>query len=227
MAGTKQKSNSAVAAHERLNEYVTKGADTLKKTATAEANESGKTFLKQLLGLEIGGASKKSEHAKPKQEEAKPYTGGIVELFNAAMHTEKKTSNEKSSHVEAAMNHSRDVIKSSERASKGEVREIKQNIQEIKAELNKLLASSKVLEMEFAEVSMEQAPVDAGEYHKTFFDWMLLVIRQARHKVEDSGAWLNTVKGKGKGKDGYWGMSKKHGTSFSMSNERSVATQVG
>jgi hypothetical protein len=55
---------------------------------------------------------------------------------------------------------------------------------------------------------------------------MLTVIRGARMKVEDSGAWLSTMQGK-KGKKNYWAMFKKHGTSFGMSNERQVATQTG
>ena len=45
-------------------------------------------------------------------------------------------------------------------------------------------------------------------------------------KVEDSGAWLGKVQGKG-AKKGYWGMFKQHGTTFGLSGERSVATQVG
>jgi hypothetical protein len=44
--------------------------------------------------------------------------------------------------------------------------------------------------------------------------------------VEDSGAWLSAMSGK-KGKKTYWSEFKKHGTSFGMSNERSVATQTG
>ena len=59
-----------------------------------------------------------------------------------------------------------------------------------------------------------------------FFEWMLAVIRAAREKVEDSNAWLGTVKGKGAQRN-YWNMFKKHGTTFGLSGERAVATQVG
>lgn len=203
MAGAKAKTHNSAVSPERLKEPVTKAAQEVKKAAVGEASESGKTFLRQLLGLELGGAPK-SEQAKQKQEAEKPHTGGVIELFNALTHTqsaEKKPSSEKAPRIEAAMNYSGEIRRSSERAAKSETREMSQEIQAIKAELNNLLASSKVLQMEFATVSLEQAPVNAGEYHKNFLDWMLIVIRQARQKVEDSGAWLNVVKGK-RGKKG-------------------------
>ncbi|HLD02068.1 MAG TPA: DUF5660 family protein, partial [Patescibacteria group bacterium] len=59
-----------------------------------------------------------------------------------------------------------------------------------------------------------------------FFEWMLSVIRIARMKVEDSGAWMAALSSKKKGK-GYWQMFKKHGTTFGMSHERNVSTQTG
>jgi hypothetical protein len=204
MAGSKQKTHSA-AVHERIGETVNKGVHEARKATAREAGESGKAFLKQLLGLELGSSKDKANdnHAEAKQPEKKFTTTGIeiIDIFvSGQMTTEKKASKEKAPRIEAAMNYSGEIARSGERATKSEVREMNQNIQEIKAELNKLLASSKVLQMEFAEVSMEQTPVEGGKYHMNFFDWMLIVIRQARQKVEDSGAWLNTVKGKGKGK---------------------------
>ncbi len=202
MAGAKQKTQGVAAAHERIGEQGAKLAKEARKAAVNEAGESGKTFLKQLLGLELAGAAQKSEKHDTKKEE-KPDTAGVVEIFNALAHkqsAEKKPSSEKAPHIEAAMNYSREVAQNSERSVKSEKQAFRNEVEEIKAELQNLLSSSKVLQMEFAEVAMEQAPVDAGEYHKTFFDWMLIVIRQARQKVEDSGAWLSAVKGKRSGK---------------------------
>lgn len=204
MAGAKAKTHNPLATPERLSEHGSKAVKQVQKAAINEANESGKTFLKQLLGLELGGAPK-AEQAKPKQE-TKPDTGGVIELFNALTHKPasaetKKHAGEKAPNIEAAMNYSRDIQKSSERASKSETHQMNQNVEEIKAELAKLVASSKVLKMEFAEIGVEQSHKDIGQYHTTFFEWMLIVIRQARQKVEDSGSWLNAVKGKG-GKKG-------------------------
>lgn len=205
MASTKQKSNSAIATPERIGEGVKKLATGTQKAVVNETAESGKTFLRQLLGLDLGGSKDKSKnnHVEVKQPEKKFTTTGIeiIDIFvSGKMTTEKKASKEKAPRIEAAMNYSGEIARSGERATKSEMREMSQNVQEIKAELNKLMASSKVLQMEFADLAMEQTPVDAGKYHVNFFDWMLIVIRQARQKVEDSGAWLSAVKGKRTGK---------------------------
>lgn len=124
------------------------------------------------------------------------------------------------------MNYSQEIGRSSERASRGEMNEMQRNIQQIKQELAGLVASSQELKLQFAEVGVDTGTPTVGKYQVHFLEWMLAVIRSARQKVEDSGAWLNTVKGKG-GKKDYWGMFKQHGTTFGMSGERSVATQVG
>src|SRR3989344_5698474 len=72
----------------------------------------------------------------------------------------------------------------------------------------------------------EQQIVNPGKYHVSFFEWVLLLVRQARMKVEDSSAWLGAFKSK-KAKKQYWSMFKKHGTTFGLSNERVVSTQTG
>ena len=71
MAGTKNKTQGVAAAHERIGEHGAKLAKEARKAAVNEAGESGKTFLKQLLGLEVGSSAPKSEAHAPKKEEAK------------------------------------------------------------------------------------------------------------------------------------------------------------
>ena len=108
-----------------------------------------------------------------------------------------------------------------------ESQETKYQIQQIMEELQRLVSSSdKIIQMTFGDISVASAPTVVGKYHTNFFSWMLTVIRTARQKVEESGAWLSVAKSKGSRK-GYQNMSKKHGTSFSMSNERTTATQSG
>jgi hypothetical protein len=128
--------------------------------------------------------------------------------------------------VEAAINYHRDVVKSSERASRQELQSVSSQIQQIKTELIALSKSTKMLQLEIASVSVEQTTENIGVYHAHFFEWMLGMLKAARERVETSEAWMGAQKGKA-GKKGYWGMFKKHGTSFGLSNERSVATQVG
>jgi hypothetical protein len=83
--------------------------------------------------------------------------------------------------------------------------------------------------MEFGGFTVQQTTKEPGKYYINFFEWLLIVIKTAQEKVENSRAWLNTVKGKGRKGDtpDYWQMYKKHGTSFGPSSERSTATQTG
>lgn len=121
----------------------------------------------------------------------------------------------------------REVATSSDRALTRQHTEVEQRIGEVMNELKRIVESSnKIIQDEFGKVTVEQTPTEVGKYHVNFLDWMLITLQTARQKVEDSGAWLSAMKSK-KDKKGYWGMFKKHGTSFGMSNERQVATQTG
>jgi hypothetical protein len=199
------------------------------KTAKAQAKLATTDFFSQMLGLDL--SSKKAEH--PKAEKSLGLKGQLGEfvLFDSKSTTtiasfEKKPEKAHKQESHGAIDYAGEILNTGK--SHKELREVSEQVQQIMVELKKLISSSRVLQMEFAEVAVEQAPVNVGKYHVNFFDWMLSVIRIARQKVEDSGAWLNTIQAKGsKKKLGYWGMMKKHGTSFGLSNERAIATQAG
>ena len=233
MAGAKSKSNlSIVDPLETGREFVRAVGKPSTKWLADEAAQSGKTFLEQLLGLNLKKDSGTTHADKAPLSEDSKQPHKNVEIFNFSNHKnasdKPKEHAEKAPHrqAEAAIDYHREIVKNRERASKGELHEVQQNIEQIKIELSKLVNSSQVLKLKFTEVSVEQSSKNVGEYHINFFQWMLAVIRTARERVEDSGAWLGTVKGKG-AKKGYWGMFKQHGTTFGLSGERSVATQVG
>lgn len=124
------------------------------------------------------------------------------------------------------INYRQEILQNSERLSRRESHELDQKIKEITEELKRLVDSSSLLSMQFAEVSVEQAPTSAGKYHLNFFEWLLIEIRNIRMKLEDSGSWLSVMKSK-KSQKKYGSMAKKHGTSFTLSGERSTATQTG
>jgi hypothetical protein len=187
---------------------------------------------RQILGVDVSSKSSGENHAQPDFTVTDPVSGK-QDVFDVKTHQAQKSSEAKRpekapQRIEAAIDHHTDFVRNSERASKQEMREVNHRLQEIMVELQKLVNSSKVLQMEFAGVTVDQAPEQAGEYHLNFFDWLLLTIRKARENVENSGAWLATSKKKGGKKGGgYWDMFKKHGTTFGLSNERTVATQTG
>jgi uncharacterized protein DUF5660 len=195
----------------------------IKKGAVDEAKESGKAFFEQLLGLDLkkGNAApaETAQHTEAEQS-------NVVEIVSFLRKQDTHHAAERTPKAEAAMHYHQEIATTGERASRAETQQMQHTVEQIKVELSRLVATSQVLKMEFAEVSVEQTTHNVGQYHLNFFEWMLAVIRSAREKVEDSGAWLSTVKGKGT-KRGYWGMFKKHGTTFGLSGERAVATQTG
>lgn len=99
-------------------------------------------------------------------------------------------------------------------------------LQRLKEQVTILEKSNKGLVSEMAKVKVEQVPQKSGIYYIRFLEWLLTVVRQMRMKVEDGRAWLATFTQKKK-KMGYWKMYKKHGTTFGLSQERSLASQTG
>lgn len=236
MSGTKTKSKSLLPnPFER--ERVHSAGKKVAKVASDEMRLNWMEVLKQTFGMEF--ADKKTadgaeSHVQQEATEAVHHGPKQIEVFNFFTHQDaapqSHTEKAPKARAEAAIRYHEQfqdkVIKSREQASRSEMHQMHQNVEQIKVELSKLIASSQVLKMEFAEVGVDQTTQNIGTYHLNLFEWMLAVIRAARQKVEDSNAWLGTVKGKG-AKKGYWGMFKKHGTTFGLSGERAVATQVG
>jgi hypothetical protein len=128
--------------------------------------------------------------------------------------------------IDYLKNYSREISQVAERAVNRENQELEMQLREIMAEIKKLADSSKELQAQFKSVAVEQYVVTPGKYHKNFFSWLLSMIRSARARVEDSGAWLAAMHSKKKSRE-YGAMAKKQGTSFTLNNERTVATQVG
>ncbi len=226
-------------------------ADVGKSLAKDFFLDTGVGFFEQILGL---SNSSKISHEKRSHSES-PITDQVKGLIfdrvtatradkqpdtasRKVYHFEKQQSEQvnrleakQKPEIRAAIEYheqfTREVMDYGRKASQREVSEMSQQIQEILQELKKLINSSQVMRMQFVEVAVERVPVEVGKYHVNFFEWMLIVIKQAKQKVDDAGVWLSTVKGKNGKKSGYWDMFKKHGTSFGLSNERAVATQVG
>jgi hypothetical protein len=138
----------------------------------------------------------------------------------------KKAEEKEEVRIEAGINYAREIIEVVERSESVENCEIEAQLREIMNEIKKLADSSKELSMQFKTVAVEQYVAKPGKYHKNFFSWLLSVIRAARMKIEDSGAWLAALHSKKKSRE-YGAMAKKQGTSFTLNNERTVATQVG
>lgn len=102
---------------------------------------------------------------------------------------------------------------------------IKEQIEAVRAELKALAASIKNLNQDIQKAVVE-VPVDPGIYHLNFFDRLRGILKLMREQIDDSRSWLSMSTNRKK-KMGYWGMFKKHGTTFGLSHERNLATQAG
>ena len=143
-------------------------------------------------------------------------------------HKENTEHNEKSEFADAdpGINYRREILHYRESINSSEHGELRQQVNEVMLELRRLADSTTAVTAELHAVAVSSTPAEVGKYHVNFFEWMLVTLKQARMKIEDSGAWLGAMSSK-KGKKDYWSQFKKHGTSFGMSNERGVATQTG
>lgn len=119
----------------------------------------------------------------------------------------------------------RPEVKPREPFIKKEEPHLKEQIQAVQAELKALAASIKSLSNDIQK-AVTETPVDPGIYHKNFYERIRSVLKLMREQIDDSRTWLNLSSSR-KSKKGYWGKYKKHGTSFGLSNERTLATQSG
>lgn len=102
---------------------------------------------------------------------------------------------------------------------------IKEKVAEVRAQLVGLAATIKKFNRE-VERAVEDIPTRPGVYHLNFLERLRGVIMILRQQIEDSSNWL-VLWSHRKQKKQYWGMYKKHGTSFGLSSERNVSTQAG
>ena len=103
-----------------------------------------------------------------------------------------------------------------------------QQVEEIKIEIKRLIKSSKQMEIAFKDVASQiDSPIEKpGTYHLNFLDWVLMTMRSVRASMEEGVSWAKTLSNK-RAEKKYWNMAKKNGTTFSLSQERTTATQTG
>lgn len=100
-------------------------------------------------------------------------------------------------------------------------------IQELKQQITQLEKAEKGFSREISKIKVAQLPKEGGVYYLRFFEWLITMVKQLRLKIEDGQVWLKAFQQQKKKKIGYWQKYKKHGTTFGLSHERSLATQTG
>ena len=192
------------------------GSDVKKGLTDDLLKETSKNFWKQMIGAEEKDSDKAKEDS----------SGDLSEGSELSLSDIKRKAEALMPRVEAGIDYAREVIHAEKKARAEDTQEIRVRMEEISIELKQLIKTSKELQNQFKDVAIEEAPEAPGEYHLTFLEWMIDMIRKARIKVEESGSWLEAFYSK-KSKRKYWNMFKKHGTTFGLSGERVVATQTG
>jgi hypothetical protein len=107
-----------------------------------------------------------------------------------------------------------------------EEEKVRLQIAAILEELKKLASATQNLAKE-TKVASEQAPVNPGEYHISFFEKLRQTLILIRKRVESSATWLAAFNQRVKRRNYYWAQVRKSGTKFMLSQERYIQTQVG
>lgn len=171
------------------------------------SSEAVKDMWAQILGVD-------KYAAKPAQKGGDLKAGQELNLQDAAKKIEKVS--------EAPMSYFKEIREAGKSGLAQESQEIRQQVQSIMYELQRLAVATKAVEKQVAS-AVGTGVVNPGKYHVNFFEWMFTVIKDARKRVENAGAWLGTVKKK----KGFSIAGMKKNMSQLMSGERSTANQTG
>jgi hypothetical protein len=200
-----------------------------------ENDKANDNFIAQLLAMDSGKnhADNFSESKQTIKKSGQMKAGETIDFRQFHVQAEydemsyfESIKPDKKSEKLAGIDYTSEILYGSKNLNKREAVELDQRIQDIMDELKRLVKSSSILNSDFLNLSAEQKPLNPGKYDLNFFEWLLIEIKKIRMKVEDAGAWLTVMKSK-KSQRKYGSMAKKHGTSFTLSNERTTATQTG
>ena len=163
---------------------------------------------------------------------AEPTSAGSIDMqpgvgYSPAQMAEAQKAQEQGQEAkqvaEAPMNYVREILHAGE--SKKEEKESGEKISMLIQELQRLATSVQAIEKAMILQAIDPSTAQkTGKYYENFFEWMLLVVQDARRKVEDSGAWLNAMNGKKKP-----GIHKQMKTNMQigMSGERNQSNSAG
>ena len=190
-------------------------AKDIKNTAVEQSKQVVSQAWEQLLGI---------EHKSSGPVQMDPN----VEYSPSQIAKMQEAQKEQPKHIETTAEHSQYVREIMGNATmQRESGESEQRIQSLIVELRRLASSVQAVEkaVVLQAIGPGSAKTMKGKYYESFFEWMLLVVQDARRKVEDSGAWLQTMTAKSK-KGQAVGKVKKS-MNLLLSGERTAQNQSG
>lgn len=182
---------------------------TVGETVKEASTDAVKDMWAQILGVDRYAS-------KPQAKGGDLQAGQELNLKNMAK------AKEHTPLAEAPMSYFKEIREAGKSGLAQESHEIRQQVNAIMVELQRLAGASKAIEKQVAS-AVGTGVVNPGKYHVTFFEWMFTIVRDARKRVENAGAWLHTVKKK---KNIFVSGMKKNMSQL-MSGERSVQNQTG
>lgn len=168
------------------------------KTAGSSLGDLGTGIFDQLLGVDSSESKYKPEGIQHKQEKKPSYMPRRE--FKTIWSIQQEQEN----------------------------RAIRQLLEQIKREIKMLRQADAALLREVKDI--DNLTIDlpegiSGIYHVRFLELVISILKTIRLKVNESRTWLAAFKGKSN-KKGFKALSKKKGTSFSMSQEHAVSRSV-
>lgn len=122
--------------------------------------------------------------------------------------------------------YSRPIENSASQEMSREQSMVQQQLKEIMNELKIIHSESTTVQNMFKQIATEEIPTQVGRYHVSFYEWFLSTVKSVRANLSEAKEWLSVMSSKKKQRQ-YGSMAKKFGTSFTLSGERSTATQTG
>lgn len=95
---------------------------------------------------------------------------------------------------------------------------LRQQIKQLSKQLKRLDSST--------QTAIQSEPVKVGEYHLSFLEQLQEKLKFLSQKVAEANTWLSIYNQRSKKKSYYWGQFSKKGSSFSLNQERQLATSV-
>lgn len=214
--------------------YVDNGIESLRDGVGRELKSTGASALDQFFKDFLKGTAEGiPKQLIPQEKTQKSHSGELVEGQEMVLKRQEEQKVEVKRSNERAVMHREYFRRYVETREPSNVQEQQINsarIQEVQAEIKKLIAASQEMEIAFkevsADVSTKSITTKPSNYEAHFFQWVLLTIKNARARIEEGSNWLALFSSK-RSQQKYWNMAKKHGTTFSLSSERSTATQTG
>lgn len=95
---------------------------------------------------------------------------------------------------------------------------IRQQLEQLSKQLKRLDSST--------QTAIQSEPVKVGEYHISFLEQLQQRLKFLSQKIAEANTWLSLYNQRSKKKSHYWSQFSKKGSSFSLNQERQLATSV-